>query len=471
MTIAAATMSDAPAEPHPNAVLAVVLTGYLMIVLDLSIVYTGLPQIAESMSLDPVGLSWVQNAYLLCFGGFLLLGARAGDIIGRKRMLMIGVAVFTFASLVIGIAETPAALIGARGLQGLGAAILAPAVLSLISISFPEGAPRSRALAIYAMVAGAGSSLGMVLGGVFAGALSWRVGFLVNVPLGIALWFAARQVLAETPRRSGHVDIPGALTSTAGMLLLVFAIVRSADHGWGDWTTCVPALAALVLLAAFIAIERRAAEPILPLRLFGSASRSAALVARGCFIGAMVSFFFFTAQLMQSVLHYTPIEAGLGFLPMTVATFLAALAVPRLTRSLGNAGLLTLALALLSAGLVWLSFAGADATYWADLGAPMLLIGLGNGAALGPLTVAGVAGVDNEDQGAASGLVNVAHQLGGSLGLAVLVTVFAAFADREGGSLIASLGAATFGEALLMAVGLVLTLAFIRPAEMRRAAR
>ncbi|WP_264194951.1 MFS transporter [Acuticoccus sediminis] len=470
MIAVAARLPDAPTAPHPDAVLALVLTGYLMIVLDLSIVYTGLPQIAASMSLGPVGLSWVQNAYLLCFGGFLLLGARAGDILGRKRMLMAGVAIFTAASLVIGIAQTPIELVTARGVQGLGAAILAPAVLSLIAISFPEGAPRSRALALYSMVAGAGASLGMVLGGLFAGALSWRVGFLVNVPIGIVLWLAAGRVLAETPRRSGHVDIPGALTSTAGMVLLVFAIVRSADHGWGDWTTLVPAALALMLLAAFIAVERRAAQPILPLRLFASASRTAALVARGCFVGAIVSFFFFTAQLMQQVLGYTPIEAGLGFLPMTLTTFVAALAVPRLTRRLGNAGLLAVALVLLAGGLGWLSLAGADATYWADLGFPMLLVGLGNGSALGPLTVAGVAGVHDADQGAASGLVNVAHQLGGSLGLAVLVTVFAAAAERADATLAASLRAATLGEALLMAIGLVLTFAFIRPAERRRAA-
>lgn len=455
------------ATPRPNAVLAVVLTGYLMLVLDLSIIFTGLPQIAASMGLDPVALSWVHNAYLLAFGGFLLIGARAGDLYGRKRMLMTGIAVFTLASLVIGVAQTPAELIGARALQGLGAAIIAPSVLSLITATFAEGEPRSRALAIYSMVAGAGSSLGMVLGGVFAGALSWRVGFLVNVPIGAMLWLTARAVLEETPRRPGAVDVPGALTSTAGMVLLVYAIVRSADHGFAEPVVMGTLAAALLLLAAFVAVEARAAHPFVPLRLLRNAGRAGALVARGCFIGAMVGFFYFTAQFMQRVLGYTPIEAGVGFLPMTIMTFLAALLVPPLTRRLGNAGLLALAFLTLVVGFAWLARATDAATYWTDLGLPMLLIGLGNGAGLGPLTVAGVAGVTGEDQGAASGLVNVAHQLGGSLGLSVLVAVFAAVAAM-GAPLAGSLGATTLGEATLAAIGLALTLTLVRPAERRR---
>ncbi len=428
MTNAASPVRSAA---RPAAVLAIVLTSYLMILLDISIVITGLPSIREDLGFSPITLSWVQNAYLLCFGAFLLLAARAGDVFGRRCMFIVGLVLFTAASLVIGVAQTPVEMIAARAAQGIGAAILGPSVLALISINFPEGPERTRALAYYSMVAGVGASAGLVLGGVFADLLSWRVGFLMNVPIGIGLILISLRVLTETPRASVRFDVAGAISSTLGMGALVFGIVHAAEEGWSAPVTVASIAAAIILLVAFILIERRVREPILPLGLFASRERSGAYAARMLFLGAMVGFFFFTTQFLQGVLGYTPLIAGAAFLPMTVPTFIAATLVPAFTRSLGNGGLLCSALGLTAAGMVWLSFAGAEASYWTAIALPMLLIGFGNGFALGPLTVAGVARVPAAQAGAASGLVNVAHQLGGSLGLGLLIVVFAA-ASREG---------------------------------------
>ena len=449
---------------RPGAVLAIVLTSYLMIVLDISIVITGLPGIQRELGFDAVGLSWVQNAYMLFFGGFLLLAARAGDVLGRKRMFLSGLALFTAASIVIAAAPTPEVLIGARAVQGVGAAILAPSVLALISTTFPEGAERTRALAYYSMVAGVGSSLGLVLGGVFADQLAWRVGFSMNAPIGLALMVAARRVLAETDLNRGRFDIAGAVVSTLGMGALVYGVVRSAEAGWGDAGTLMSLLAALILLAIFIRVEALVRQPILPLRLFASRERVAAYLARMLFLGAMVGFFFFTTQFMQGVLGYSPLEAGLGFLPMTLPTFVAAMLVPAFTRRMGNGGLLALALALCAAGMLWLGRAEAGADYAAAVALPMVLIGLGNGFALGPLTVAGVAGVADRDAGAASGLVNVAHQLGGALGLGVLVVIFANAgqgASADAAILADRIGASITGAGGFLAVALCIAVTMI----------
>ncbi|WP_201258050.1 MFS transporter [Syntrophotalea acetylenivorans] len=322
----------------PGAVLAIVLVSYLIIVLDISIVITGLPEIRQALGFSPIGLSWVQNAYLLCFGGFLLLAARTGDILGRKRMLILGLTLFTASSFAIGIAGTPAWLIGARAVQGVGAAILAPTVLSLIATTFPDGPERTKALAYYSMVAGAGASLGLVLGGIFADQLSWRIGFFMNVPIGIGLIMAAARLLVESKRTGGAFDVLGAICSTLGMGALVYGIVRSAEAGWSDSLTRSALGLSLVLLALFVFNEARVRQPILPLRLFASRERSGAYAARMLFLGAMVSFFFFSTQYMQLVLGFSPLQAGIGFLPMTIPTFLAAMILPNLTRRLGNAG-------------------------------------------------------------------------------------------------------------------------------------
>jgi EmrB/QacA subfamily drug resistance transporter len=470
-------MNTAPTDPHNrsrNRVLAVVLTSYLMIVLDISIVITGLPKIQRELGFSPIALSWVQNAYLLGFGGFLLLGARAGDLLGRKRMLLIGLTLFTSASLAIGLAATPVWLIGARAVQGVGAAILAPSVLALIATTFPEGSERTRALAAYSMVAGAGSTLGLVLGGYFAGQISWRVGFFINVPIGIALMLSVARVVRESELRPGAFDLIGALTSTLGMICLVFGIVQSAESGWTSPRTLSAVAGGLVLLVVFVVVEARAMQPIMPLHLFASRRRWGAYLSRMLFLGGMVSFFYFTTQFLQRVLGYSPFQAGLAFLPMTLMTFVAAVMVPAFTRRLGNARLLTIALALTATGLLWLGTADPNARFTLDIALPMILIGLGNGAALGPLTVAGVAGVADHDQGAASGVVNVFHQLGGSLGLGLLVVVFESANGQgmDGIQLLSHrIAMALTGAGVMLTLSLIAAVLLVVPAERLQPAR
>lgn len=451
-----------------NWVLAIVLTSYLMIVLDISIVITGLPNIQRGLGFSPVALSWIQNAYLLCFGGFLLLGARAGDLLGRKRMLLTGLALFTAASLAVGLAQTSAWLIGARAVQGIGAAIIAPSVLALISTTFSEGKERTRALAYYSMVAGAGSGLGLVLGGYFAEQISWRIGFLMNVPIGIALIASAIRIVRESELHTGDLDVFGALTSTLGMVCLVFGIVHAADSGWTSPQTLASVASGVVLLGIFVSIGSRAGQPIMPLHLFASRQRSGAYVARMLFLGGMVSFFYFTTQYLQNVLGYTPFQAVLAFLPMSIMTFIAAMLVPGFTCRFGNARILSVALALTAIGLLWLSAAGDHARFAFDIALPMAVVGLGNGLSLGPLTVAGVAGVADRDQGSASGVVNVFHQLGGSLGLGLLVVVFAS-SNAQGLTgvhlLSHRISMALTGAGIMLGFSLIVALFLVLPAE------
>jgi EmrB/QacA subfamily drug resistance transporter len=412
-------------------VLVIILASYLMIVLDISITITALPKIHQALEFSATGLSWVQNAYTLAFGGLLLLGARAGDILGRRRMFVVGIGVFTVASFLVGTAQSSAWLIAARALQGVGAAILAPSTLSMLQTSFAAGRERTRAVAYYGAVAGVGASLGLVLGGVVTDVISWRVGFFINVPIGIAMMSAAPRFLPETDPRPGQLDAIGALCSTLGMTALVYGLVRAAEAGWADGLTIATLLAGLVLLGLLVVNERRATQPIMPLRLFASAERSAAYAGRVLFLGAMMGFWFFITQYLQTVNGYSPLQAGLAFLPMTVVNFAVAIAVPKLTQRYGNGLLLAVGLAFTMVGMFWLSRLSADTSYLTGVALPMVLIGGGQGATLSPLTAAGIAGVGAEDAGAASGLVNVAHQLGGSLGLGILVTVFAA-ADASG---------------------------------------
>ncbi|HSV78783.1 MAG TPA: MFS transporter [Ramlibacter sp.] len=457
-------------------VLAIILASYTMIVLDISIVIAALPRIQQTLSVTATELSWVQNAYTLAFGSLLLIGARAGDLLGRRRMFMVGVAVFTLASLAVGLAQTAGWLIAARAAQGVGAAVLAPATLALLTTSFAEGPERTRAVAYYAAVAGVAASVGLVLGGVVTDLVSWRVGFLINVPVGVALVLAARRFIADSSRQGGDFDVAGALSSTVGMTALVYGIVRSAETGWGDTLTLACLLAAVVLLGFFVLHERRAPQPMMPPRLFASRERTGAYAARFLFLGAMVGFWFFTTQFLQGVLGYGAIGAGLGFLPTTLPNFAMAMAVPRLTRRLGNARLLALSLLVAIAGMVWLSQADAHSSYLLGVALPMVLIGIGQGGTLGPLTAAGIAGVAPEDAGAAGGVVNVAHQLGGSLGLALLITVFAAAAapglDAQG-QLAHRISAAleVASGMLLLAFLLVFALVQRRPATLRKIQR
>ncbi len=405
--------------------LIVILASYLLILLDTSIVITGLPEIQASLGFSQVGLSWVQNAYTLTFGSLLLLGARAGDILGKKRVFMMAILVFSLTSFVIAIATQPWVMIAARLVQGASSAVLAPATLSLLSIYFAEGEERVKALSLYGATAGIGATLGLVLGGIFACWFSWRVGFLINIPLGLTLFFAAKALLEESDKSEGRLDVVGAMLSTSGMACLIYGIIEGGELGWHNTIPWVCIVASVVLLGAFLMNEKRHAQALMPLSLFASSERASAYFGRMTFVGAMVSFFFFSTQYMQHVLNYTPVQAGLGFVPMTGATFVSAMLVPRLTRRVGNRAVVLLAFVFMIVGLGMLSRLTTEATYVAQVLLPMILIGLGNGGALGPLTVQGVQGVQTHEAGAASGVVNMAHQLGGTIGLSILVVVFA----------------------------------------------
>ena len=447
-------------------ILAIILISYFMILLDNSVIFTGLPSIRAGLDLSLTQLSWVQDAYTLVFGGLLLLGARAGDIVGRRRLFVVGLAIFGAASGMIGLAPTGWWIIAARAVQGVGAAIVAPTSLALITAYF-VGETRSRAIAWYGATAGIGASLGLLVGGALTDLVSWRAAFLVNVPIAVAMIVGARAVLTETPRQRCRFDVPGAVCATLGVGALVFGIIESADSGWGS-APVVGALAiGVALLTALVFNEGRAAQPIMPLRLFASRERSGAYATRLLYLGAMIGFFYFTTQLMQDGLGFTPLQAGLGFLPMSLVNFAVALAIPRLSSRVPNAVLLATGTAVTLVGMAWLSRAGVDDSYLLSVALPMMLIGGGQGLAFAPLTSAGIEGVPAGDAGAASGLVNTAHQLGMALGLGILVAVSArAGSDLGGAAAVAErVRAALTGSTVLLAAALVVVLAVILPTQ------
>ena len=409
---------------HPGLVLALILAVQLMVVLDATIVNIALPDIRVALDFDTASLSWVINAYTLTFGGLLLLGARAGDIYGRQRVFLAGVGIFTVASLAGGFAGSAGVLLAARALQGVGGALASPSALALLMTMFAEGRERTRALGYYTMVSIGGSAVGLVAGGLLTELVSWRWVLFVNVPIGLVVLVLAREILPDTPRRTGRFDLAGALTSTVGMSALVYGFVRAASDGWSDAGTVAGFALGLLMLGGFVFIELRAAAPITPLRLFADRSRATSYVARLLLIAGMMGMFFFLTQFLQNVLGYSPIVTGLAFLPLTVALFAASQATARvLSERIPGRTLMLAGFGLSTLGLLWMTQLHAGSSYLSLLG-PLLLFGTGNGLAFVPLTTLSLSGVRPEDAGAASGLVNVMQQVGGSLGLAVLVTVF-----------------------------------------------
>jgi EmrB/QacA subfamily drug resistance transporter len=395
-----------------------------MVVLDATIVNIALPDIAAALNFSPANLSWVVTAYTLAFGGFLLLGARAGDLLGRRRVFMAGIAVFTVASFVGGLAPWSGWLLAARALQGIGGALAAPSALALLMTMFSEGRERTRALGWYSAASIGGGAVGLILGGILTQWTSWRAVLFVNVPIGIALMVLARRELPETPQRTGRFDLPGALTSTAGVTALAYGFVRAATSGWGDMVTVGSFVVGAGLLAAFVLIETRASEPITPLGLFANRSRSSSYVARLFLIAGMFGMFFFLTQFLQDVLGYGPLQSGLGFLPFSVVLFGASqLSARVLVERFGGKVVMVGGLTLSTLGVGLLTQLTTTSGYLSLL-IPLLLFGAGNGLAFVPLTSASITGVAPQDAGAASGMVNVMQQLGGALGLAVLVSVF-----------------------------------------------
>ena len=395
-----------------------------MIILDMTVVNIALPHIQSGLHFSAAGLSWVLNAYTLAFGGLLLLGGRAGDILGRRRVFLAGIGLFTVASLVGGLATSAGMLLAARAAQGVGGAMASPAVLALIVGSYPEGRERTRALGIYTAVVTAGASLGLVLGGVITEWLSWRWVLFINVPIGIAVVAIAPVFIAESRRQPGRFDLTGALTSTAGMTSLVYAFIRAAASGWGNRVTVGAFAAAVVLLGIFLVTETRARQPITPLRLFSSVGRSGSFAARLLLVAGMFGMFFFLTQFVQDILGFSPLRAGIAFLPMTIGLFAVSRAAPKLLARFAPKNLMLAGMLPVIGGMAWLSTVSQSTSYLSGVLGPMLLFGIGMGVVFVPLTMASLAGVRPEDSGAASSMVNVMQQVGGSLGLAALVTVF-----------------------------------------------
>ena len=413
-----------PGAERRGIALAIVLCAQLMIILDLTVVNIALPDIAGGLHFTPAGLSWVLNAYTLTFGGLLLLGGRAGDILGRRRTFLAGIALFTAASLAGGLATSAGWLLAARAAQGVGGAIASPAVLALITSSFAEGRERAKALGIYTAVAMGGGSLGLVLGGVITEWVSWRWVLFINVPIGIVVLILAPMVLPESARQPGRFDIAGALSSTAGMSLLVYGFVRAASDGWSDSMAIGSFAAAVLLLGLFLLNESRVAQPITPLRLFADRGRAGSYLARLLIVAGMFGMFFFLTQLLQDVLGFSPLQAGIAFLPMTVALFGVSRMSGQLMARFPARALMIAGMLPVVAGMAWLSRIAPGTDYLAGVLGPMLLIGSGMGVVFVPLTMASLGGVRPAEAGAASSMVNVTQQVGGSLGLAILVTVF-----------------------------------------------
>ncbi len=452
------------ATANPAMVLAIILGCYLMVVLDASVVITALPDIRTDLGFSPASLSWVQNIYALAFGGLLLLGARMGDLLGRRQVFIGGIALFTVASMLGGLAQSETWLLAARALQGVGAAIAAPSTLALLTISFPEGSERTRAIALYSAVASAGASVGLVLGGMLTSWISWRWSLFINVPIGAVLITLAPAYLPETERHTGEFDIAGAATSTLGMSALVYGLVRAAETSWGDAVALGSFVLAALMLAAFVAIEKRARQPITPLRLFASRERVGAYAARLLMVGAMFGMFFYLTQFLQGAEGFSALKAGLAFLPVTLSIFAMVKVVPRLLGRIGPQRTLIGGLVLALVGLTWLSRISTTTDYWTGIAIPMALIGVGMGLAFTPLTQAAIAGVDNHDAGAASGLVNVFQQLGSTVGIGLLVTVYAAASEGSGAKALAEGVPTTIAvSAGLVAAALGIVLVVMRP--------
>jgi EmrB/QacA subfamily drug resistance transporter len=409
-----------------GAILALVCIAQFMVVLDISIVNVALPAIGRDLDYSATGLQWVVNAYVLTFAGFLLLGGRIADMIGRRRVFIAGLALFSLASLLGGLAQTSSELTIARAFQGLGGAVLSPATLTIIMTTFTEGEGRNRALGAWSAVAGLGGAFGVIMGGVLTSYLSWRWVFYVNIPIGVAAGIAAQVLLTESRRAEAErqrLDVQGSLLATGGLALLVYTIVGTDTHPWGSARTLGLLAAAVVILAVFVFTQTRVSEPLMPLTLFRSRSVSAANVVMLLLGVVFFSMWYFLSLYLQDVHGYGALKTGLLFLPMSVAIIAGAQIAGRVLGRIGPRRLLVVGLGLSAAGFAWLTQLSATSSYVHGVLGGTLLITFGTGLSFAPLATAATAGVHWTQAGLASGVLNTSRQVGGSIGLAALATV------------------------------------------------
>ena len=412
------------ATPNKWLALALLAAAQFVVILDASIVNVALPSIGADLNFSQENLSWVVNAYVLVFGGFLLLGGRLADLLGRRRIFMVGLVVFALASLAGGLASTEAQLIIARAIQGLGAALLSPAALSLVTVLFEEGSERNKAMGVWGAVAGSGGAVGVLLGGMLTEWAGWEWVLFVNVPVGIAAAALAPRLLPESRVEGRHFDFAGAFTVTAGLSLLVYTLVDANNAGWASAQTIGLGLLSFALIGAFYFIERRSKAPLMPfpgifrIRTITGINVSAVLIA-----AALFSMFFFISLYMQQVLGYSALEAGLAYLPLAGGIIVAAGGSAPLVTRFGFKPVLVTGLLVTAAGLLWFTQVDVGGSYVSDLLGPMMLAAVGLGLAFVSMTVAAVSGVEAHEAGLASGLINTSQQIGGALGLAILATV------------------------------------------------
>ena len=416
---------------NPWLVLVIACMAQFMVVLDATVVNIALPSVQRGLHFSASNLQWIVNGYTLIFGGFLLLGGRAADLIGRKRLFVAGVVLFSLASLFNGLAQTSGMLIVGRGLQGLGGALVSPAALSIVTTTFTDGEQRTKALGVWSAIAAGGSAVGLLLGGVLTDIASWRWVFFVNVPVGVITVAMALRYVAESRLdvKQRSFDIAGAITVTGGLVVLVYAIVKAQAFGWGSARTLGLSAAALVLLAAFVAIEQRSKAPLMRLSIFRVRSLAIADTVLLLVASGMFGMFFFTSLYVQEILGYSPLTAGLAFLPFTLGIMVGAALAQQLIKRIGVRNVSLVGVTIAAIGMLLLTGLPVHGTYVTDLLLPIIPMSIGMGLTFVPITLLGTSGISGEDSGLASGLFNTAQQVGGSLGLAILSTLAASQAS------------------------------------------
>jgi EmrB/QacA subfamily drug resistance transporter len=442
-----------------------------VVVLDASIVNVALPTIGDALDFSESNLPWVVNAYVLTFGGFLLLGGRLADLLGRRRVFMAGLVLFAIASLAGGLATSSGQLIVARAVQGLGAATLSPAALSIVATTFRDGAERNKALGIWGAVAGSGGAAGVLLGGVLTEGLGWEWVLWVNVPIGLIAAAIAPSLIAESraENETRHFDVAGAFTVTAGLSLFVYALVDAENAGWGSGRTIGLLAVAVALLLAFVFVERRSRAPLVPFSIFRIRTITGANVV-GILTGAsLFSMFFFISLYMQQVLGYSPIKTGLSYLPLAVSIIIAAGVASQLVTKVGFKPILAGGMGLIAAGLLWFSRISVDGSFASDILGPSLLAAVGLGFAFVSVTIAAVSGIEDREQGLASGLINTSQQVGGALGLAILsaVSISVTGSSQNHAVLTEGFQSAFLVGACFAVLGLAATLLLIRSSDSR----